>query len=188
MAAADGRLRRLGLRRRETRRMARGADRRFSRRLDRRPDALAGRGEESMSPAPTSARLCDVSRYLSDADLLLFRREGLLSFSHLISTAGRSEYSHAAMLGHCHGLLLCLEMRELRGGRAVTLESQVRRYPGRIDVFTLRSEYREAFDRFGAVKAMMRRCGGEYSYAGILSAALLHLPGVRLLASPNTDD
>src|SRR5690606_11195502 len=72
--------------------------------------------------------------------------------------------------------------------RAVTLESQVRRYPGRIDVFTLRSDYREAFDRFGAVKAMMRRCGGEYSYAGILSAALLHLPGVRLLASPNTDD
>ena len=135
---------------------------------------------------PLPIKLMHVRRELRDGDLLLFRGHGLTS--RLIRTAGRSEYSHAAMVAWCHGLCMCLEMRELRGGRAVTLASQVERFPGCIDAYTVRGVFWNKFDRHAAVQAMIRRCGGQYSYAGLWSAALLHLPFVRLLAKPNLDD
>jgi len=59
-----------------------------------------------------------------DGDQLLFRRRGL------IAIAGRSAHSHAAKAAWWGDDLFCLEVREWYGGRAVTLESQVRKFPG----------------------------------------------------------
>ena len=61
--------------------------------------------------------------------MLLFRRRGL------IAIAGRGEHSHAAKAAWWGDDLFCLEVREWHGGRAVTLESQVAKFPGRIDVY-----------------------------------------------------
>jgi len=82
-----------------------------------------------MDPKQRSfVRLKDAGREIQDADLLLFRRRGL------ISIAGRGEHSHAAKAAWWDDDLFCLEIREFKGGRAVTLESQVERFSGRIDV------------------------------------------------------
>jgi hypothetical protein len=120
---------------------------------------------------------------IRDGDLLLFRRRGL------ISAAGRGEHSHAAKAAWWEDDLFCLEVRQWYGGRAVTLSSQVQRYPGWIEVFEINPEERwPQYDRRGAVRFMRRLAGCGYGYRGVAIAALLHLPVVRMLVHPNVDD
>lgn len=110
-----------------------------------------------------------------DGDLLLFRRRGL------ISVAGRGVHSHAAKVAWWNDDLFCLEVREWRGGRAVTLESQVRRFPGRIDLYRANPDNRwPEYDRARAITWMRRLAGCDYGYTSVLAAAMLHLPLVRL--------
>ena len=68
--------------------------------------------------------LSEVADDIRDGDLLLFRGRGLAA--RCIGVAGRSDYSHAARAVWWGNDLFCCEVRELNGGRAVTLESQVR--------------------------------------------------------------
>lgn len=119
---------------------------------------------------------------IRDADLLLFRRRGL------ISIAGRGEHSHAAKAAWWGDDLFCLEVREWHGGRAVTLSSQVQKFPGAIDVYHTNPADRWTFDRAGATSVMRRLAGCSYGYAGVASAALLHLPIVRLFAPVDLRD
>jgi hypothetical protein len=132
-------------------------------------------------------QLTDVAADIRDGDLLLFRGRGLVS--RLIGVAGRSEYSHAARAVWWGRDLFCCEVRELRGGRAVTLESQVRKFPGLIDVFEVNpaNRWRE-YDRRGAVRYMRRLAGCDYGYLGVLQAALRHAPLWRFLVHPDSDD
>jgi hypothetical protein len=124
---------------------------------------------------------------IRDGDLLLFRGRGAIA--RLVGVAGRSEYTHAARAVWWGNDLFCCEVRELRGGRAVTLESQVRRFPGLIDVFEVNPSARwREYDRRGAVRFMRRLAGCDYGYLGVLQAALRHLPLWRFLVRPDSDD
>jgi hypothetical protein len=132
-------------------------------------------------------RLRDIEGTIWSGDLLLFRGCGLIS--RLIGTAGRSRYTHAAKAVWWGNELFCCEVRELHGGRAVTLESQVRRYPGQIDVFDRDPDYRwPEYDDDRAIQFMQRLAGCDYGYAGLLKAAVLHVPFWRLLVKPELDD
>jgi len=125
----------------------------------------------------------EVRELIRDGDLLLFRRRGL------ISIAGRGRHSHAAKAAWWDGDLFLLEVIERHGGRAVTLSSQVRRWPGRYDVFETNPDDRwPRYDRAGATRLMKRLCGCDYGYAGVAVAALLHLPVVRCFVRPEVDD
>ncbi len=125
----------------------------------------------------------DARSLIGDGDLLLFRRRGV------ISVAGRGVHSHAAKAAWWGDDLFCLEIREWYGGRAVTLSSQVRRYPGRIDVYEVNPDNRwPEYDVAGASRFMRRLAGCHYGYLGVLTAAALHLPFVRFLTRPNMDD
>lgn len=125
----------------------------------------------------------EARHHVRDSDLLLFRRRGL------ISIAGRGEHSHAAKAAWWGDDLFCLEVREWHGGRAVTLSSQVRHFPGRIDVYQANpgDRWRE-YDRRGATRAMRRLAGCAYGYWGVVAASLLHLPVVRLAARADLCD
>jgi hypothetical protein len=132
---------------------------------------------------PNLVRYADVRHAIRDGDLLLFRRRSV------ISIAGRGLHSHAAKAAWWDTDLFCLEVRELCGGRAVTLSSQVRRFPGRIDVFQVNPEDRwPEYDRQGATEFIRRLCGCPYGYAGVAVAGLLHLPVVRWLVRPDVSD
>ncbi|MEM6331316.1 MAG: hypothetical protein AAF790_13860 [Planctomycetota bacterium] len=118
-----------------------------------------------------------------NADLLLFRRRGL------IAIAGRGVHSHAAKAAWWGDELMCLEIREWFGGRAVTLASQVRRRPGKIDVFRANPRQRwPAFDRLGSTRFLRRLAGCDYGYASVLAASALHLPFIRAWVRPDTED
>ena len=127
--------------------------------------------------------LAEASASISDGDLLLFRRRGL------IAIAGRGTHSHAAKAAWWGDDLFCLEVREWHGGRAVTLESQVRRFPSRIDVCRTNPENRwPEYDRARATTWMRRLAGCEYGYTAVLAAAMLHLPFVRMAVRAEIDD
>jgi hypothetical protein len=114
---------------------------------------------------------------------LLFRRRGL------ISIAGRGRHSHAAKAAWWGDDLFCLEVREWHGGRAVTLQSQVRRRPGRIDLFRANPNNRwPEYDRTRATILMRRLAGCDSGYAAVLAAAMLHLPFVRLAVRAEVED
>ncbi len=120
---------------------------------------------------------------IRDGDLLLFRRRSL------ISIAGRGEHSHAAKAAWWGDELFCLEVREWHGGRAVTLASQVKQYPRRIDVFRANAHGRwPEYDRTRATDFMRRLAGCDYGYAAVLAAAMLHLPVVRLAVRAEVND
>jgi hypothetical protein len=128
-------------------------------------------------------RYSDARPHIHDSDLLLFRRHGL------ISIAGRGNYSHAAKAAWWGEDLFCLEVRELKGGRAVMLSSQVHRYPDRIDVFEANpGNLWPTYNRAAAVGAMRRLAGCDYGYWNLLKAATLHLAFVRLFVPPDVDD
>jgi hypothetical protein len=132
-------------------------------------------------------RLGECASQIWNGDLLLFRGRGLIS--RLIGTAGRSEYTHAARAIWWNDVLFCCEVRELRGGRAVTLASQVRKFPRLVDVFATNPDNRwPEYNWQGANRFMQRLAGCDYGYAGLLKAAVLHVPFWRLLVRPELDD
>ena len=118
-----------------------------------------------------------------DGDLVLFRSRGL------VSLAGRGVHSHVGKAAWWHGRLFLLEVREFYGGRAVLLESQVKKRPGGIDVFRANPDNRwPAYRRDKAVAVMQRFAGCDYGYWNVLMAALTHLPGLRWFARPDGND
>lgn len=124
---------------------------------------------------------------IADGDLLLFRSRGFAAW--LIRSAGRSVYSHAARAAWWGDDLFCCELRGLYGGRAVTLASQVRRYPGQIDVYEANPSNRwPTYDRAAAVGYIRRLAGSDYGWVGVAAAAMRHLPAVRLWVRPDLDD
>jgi hypothetical protein len=142
-------------------------------------------------------RYLHARRLIQDADLLLFRRSPGSAIGKAIATSGRSEYTHAAKAAwwRCNmpSVLLCVEVREFFGGRAVTLESQVQAYPGLIDVYSPQVECQrtaagERYSRMGAAAYMFRFTGQPYGYRAIARAAGAYLPGVRLFYRTDTDD
>jgi hypothetical protein len=127
--------------------------------------------------------LDDARSHIGDGDLLLFRRRGL------VASAGRGEHSHAAKAAWWDDELFCLEVREWHGGRAVTLASQVRRFPRRIDVYRANPANRwPEYDRTRSIQWMRRLAGCDYGYAAVLAAAMLHLPIVRWAVRAEVDD
>ena len=122
-----------------------------------------------------------------DGDLLLFRGRGMVA--RMIRAAGRSDYTHAARALWWGDTLFCCEVRELQGGRAVTLASQVRKFPGQIDVFAVNPDNRWGeYNRQGAVRHMRLQAGCDYGYRGVLAAAVRHVPLWRMWVRPATDD
>jgi len=135
------------------------------------------------SPRRRSVVYREVRHRIRDGDLLLFRRRAW------IAALGRGVHSHAAKAAWWDGDLFCLEVRAWHGGRAVTLSSQVRRYPGQIDVFEVNPEDRwPQYDRRGAVRYMRRLAGCDYGYGRLALVGLRHLPVVRMFAGIESDD
>jgi len=127
--------------------------------------------------------LADARPHIADGDLLLFRRRGL------IAIVGRGEHSHAAKAAWWGDDLFCLEVREWHGGRAVTIESQVKKFPGRIDLYHTNPANRwPEYDRTRSTTLMRRLAGCDYGYAAVLAAAMLHLPFVRMAVRAEVED
>jgi hypothetical protein len=123
--------------------------------------------------------LHEVKSNILRGDLLLFRGAGI--FSGFIRWASRSEYSHAAKADWWDEDLFCCEVREGLGGRAVTLASQVAKYPGQIDVYRTNPYSIRAYDANRAAAVMRNFAGCDYGWNNIAFAALIRLPHIAAL-------
>ena len=74
--------------------------------------------------------------FLKDGDILLFKGKGFISW--MIKTYSYGEYSHVGLLDMSNDIPMCCEMREFKGGRCVSLTSQIEKIGKKIhqiDVF-----------------------------------------------------
>lgn len=137
-------------------------------------------------PKEVLRQLTQAKPDIQDADLLLFRGKGVIS--RFIRSFGRGKYSHVAKASWLKGELFCLEVREWKGGRAVTLSSQVQKFPGQIDVYETNALHLPGYDRAKSDSLMLLFAGIEYGYLDIMETAALHTWGLRILATANVDD
>jgi hypothetical protein len=155
--------------------------------------------------------LADAAPRICDGDLLQFRPRGWRLAEHLTAIAGRGEYCHSALaawwkseVGNRKSVgkplaptsdfrpptstLMLIEAR-LQGIRAVTLRSQVERYPGLIDVYeTNRGSVFPAFHAAAMVAAMREKTGRTYGWRLLLRSALSHTLLMRLIVRACTQD
>jgi hypothetical protein len=140
----------------------------------------------------------DAKHKLQDGDLLQYRSGGGI-IGTTISVFGRSPYSHSAMVCVLNDEPWRVEVREFHGGRKDQLIHDVFAMPGRIDVFrpspvvhVPKSDGTVQVLTFdpAVAKATMLAISkpGEYGYAGVLAAALHHLPIIRWFKGYTVDD
>ena len=75
----------------------------------------------------------EAKKLIQEGDVLLFRGRGILSW--LIKRYGSGVHSHVGIAHWDGDHLQCVEFREFKGGRSVSLRSQVNDTPSGIDVF-----------------------------------------------------
>ena len=151
----------------------------------------------------------EAEQYIKEGDVLLFRGRGLSSW--LIKRYGSGVHSHAAMAHWDNDNLECIEFREFKGGRAVSLKSQVETHPDNIDIFRparqIHSmnfsgwpENMEAYDREEQIDifnedtakevtdVMSQLTGLPYGWKNIWKLAKHYLPFARLAKQNIKDD
>ena len=137
-------------------------------------------------------RLAEAAPQICDGDLLQFRPRMWRLGEQLTAIAGRGEHCHSALAAWWgaagRGTLMVLESRRV-GIRAVTLRSQVLRFPGLIDVFqTNQGETFTRFSRAAMVAAMREKTGRAYGLRLLLRTALSHTLLARLIFRARVTD
>lgn len=122
----------------------------------------------------TLVPLSQAAPLIGNGWLAQFRGSGFIS--RLIQYGTGGPHSHSAMLQRTNGHVDVLEVREFYGGRRVPLESQVARYPGSIDVFSIDLHRFPEFDGVGASHVMRCFTGRCYGYVGVSRLALRKVP------------
>lgn len=137
---------------------------------------------------------------IEEGDILLFKGHGFIS--KLITQVGKGIHSHAAMASWHNNLLECVEFREFRGGRAVSLYNEVDRLGSEvIDVFRPIPKYHKLslidgkvetkefiYDGKAATNYIRQLTGLPYGYKRILILAERYMPFIRWMIPPNIDD
>ena len=135
---------------------------------------------------PTLARLHEVQHAIRDGWIAQYRSGSFIGW--WIGGATQGFHSHSAMLRRNNGAVDVLQIREFQGGNAVPLESQVAKFPGKIDVFSIDAKHFPEFDGKGAVDYMRVLTGRNYGYWGVVRLALLRVPFLRRLWRFDADD
>lgn len=120
----------------------------------------------------------EVRDSLSSGDQMVLNRPGW------ISRHGRSTASHVGTLvwrEADQNTLSVAESREGKGGRIVSLSTQVRKYPGLIDIYTPTAGCSQPL-RERAATIAYNWAGNEYGYLGIAQRGLVHFPLLYELA------
>ena len=138
---------------------------------------------------------------IKEGDILLFRGSGLISFFIKVFTGGL--HSHAAIAHWDDEVLQCVEFREFKGGRIVSLSGQVETNTNNIDIF--RPANCISFDEYidGSIKTVeicyteekaektakqvIMWSGKPYGWSNILNMFKRYVPFVRMFTG-NTND
>ena len=130
---------------------------------------------------------------IQEADILLFRGKGIISW--LIKRYGSGVHSHVGIAHWDNDNLQCVEFREFKGGRSVSLKTQVDNSPFGIDVF--RASKRVDYENDSYVldditkekisSIMLKLTGLPYGWRNIWKLVKHYVPFCRL-AQQNIKD
>ena len=130
---------------------------------------------------------------IQEADILLFRGKGVMSW--LIKRYGSGVHSHVGIAHWDNENLQCVEFREFKGGRSVSLKTQVDNSPFGIDVFRAAKRVDYANDSYvldditkeKISSIMLKLTGLPYGWRNIWKLVKHYLPFCRL-AQQNIKD
>jgi hypothetical protein len=136
----------------------------------------------------------EAKQSIKEADVLLYRGKGLVSW--LIKRYGGGMHSHAAMAHWDGEHLECLEFREFKGGRSVSLKSQVATHPDNIDVFRVANLIEYGDERHeltediagNIVDIMIKNTGLPYGWKNFWKLGKHYVPFLRLAKQNMKDD
>ena len=123
---------------------------------------------------------------IQEADILLFRGKGIISW--LIKRYGSGVHSHVGIAHWDNENLQCVEFREFKGGRSVSLKTQVDDSPFGIDVFRAakRVDYENSSHilddttKSKITAVMLSLTGLPYGWQNIWKLAKHYMPFCRL--------
>lgn len=142
-------------------------------------------------------------QYIEEGDVLLFRGNGIIG--KFIKSFSNGPHSHVAVASWHNGgnspkVLECIEFREFYGGRTTSLEIQVEKYSGLIDVYRPNPKFygmyynsvtqsiqktEHTFNGKAVTNCMRKMTGLPYGYKRIWYIAKLKLAGLRLFFNYN---
>lgn len=131
---------------------------------------------------------------IQEADILLFRGKGIMSW--LIQRYGSGVHSHVGVAHWDNKNLQCVEFREFKGGRSVSLKRQVNSNPSGIDVFRAANRVDYGNDSYvldeltksKITTIMLKLTGLPYGWTNIYRLVKHYLPFCRLAKQNIKDD
>lgn len=121
----------------------------------------------------------DTRSSIQDGDILLFC--GTWWMSRAIEWCTNSPYSHAGMAGWWGPKVMCIEMLQSTGGRAVALSKYVSTYPGAVDVYRPIVTPEQAA---GALEAMKELTSTPYGWLPLFRAGIRQIPFMANIVPP----
>jgi len=117
-------------------------------------------------------------KHIKEGDVLLFRGRGIISW--LIKRYSSGVHSHAGVAHWDGETLECIEFREFKGGRAVSLKSQIESHPDNIDVFrALENIQYDEFVKAGRMGSMgIKYLTFDESVAKSVTRTMLEITGL----------
>lgn len=146
----------------------------------------------------------DAEKLIEEGDVLLFRHGEFPSIGWWISMYTGGAYSHVGVAHRHDEHLFCVEFREFIGGRAVSLATQVKKFPNTIDVFRPAKKISNAVLEDEAVKyidrefspeiakeitgTVIRLTGQNYGWYNIWKIVQYYIPILRLTRERSLKD
>jgi hypothetical protein len=123
-------------------------------------------------PAPTTLNVVnysDVRSQMEDCDIILFH--GTVLGSRIIEDISKSVYSHSGLIAYWGDRLMLLQA-EIEGLQAIPLSVGVGQYPGRVDWYKPKPEYRAKLNVKAALDEARADLGLSYATADLLKAGV----------------
>lgn len=125
--------------------------------------------------SPVLVQYAAVRDQIQEADVLIVRGRGLVS--RAIGVAGRSEASHAGVIGRAYGRLFVMQQTGI-GQKRPLLSEVVRACPGRVDLYRIWQDL--AWEETRKIcQTAMDLASQRYGWGDICRVACYHLPVVR---------
>lgn len=131
------------------------------------------------APAGPYLSYLDIRKTLQDADVLMFR--GTHPISRMLQAGAQSSYSHCGLVAWWHRRAMLLQA-DSACIQAVPLSIALQSYPGEVDWYQIRPEYRQMINVSSIIEEAQVNLGLAYGKTALLRTILHDVVGLKLPA------
>ena len=152
--------------------------------VDMRSQSVTRPGHSAVSnrrnldaPAGPYLSYLDIRKTLQDADVLMFR--GTRPISRMLQAGAQSSYSHCGLVAWWHRRAMLLQA-ESACIQAVPLSIALQSYPGEVDWYQIRPQYRQLISVSRIIEEAQVNLGLAYGKTALLRTILHDVVGLKL--------